>query len=694
MFFKKHIGRPTNKEMKLRKIKKVLIISLPILLVTFISILIYTKGDMSKLMGNSVELSSTGNLTAKDYVIRFYPGKGSGKMSDQVVTVGNAAKVNQNHFTPPTSQTYFDGWAVEYFSKSRKEWVKLVKYDGKISVVSSKDYIEEESDFLYLVDDQSDISDILKYIHNDTDNSWISPDTSHKINFTAHWNGNVRIAFNANGGSGYMKTKVISMTTKYLPAFSCNFTKNGYVFDGWRVYYKDSKKWACKYGQPAANCEEYFKLEVKNISEYNPLLDSNIVLYANWRKINVGSETYTISFNPGDGFGTMADQVVTWGVTTNLNDNKFTKNGYSFSGWRVRKSWGVSIGTEQKWFCYTNPAQNNAEWAQEDTCQKYGFAVISNGEEVSKFADPGDRLDLYAEWGEYKTPIEIEPTISYNCPSGYTKIGDGTNTSYQKKESGSVLKKVKGYSCPAIKGVTLNGAKCNWKISALSSYSCPSGYTKIGDGTNTSCQKKETAVNKYTTYCSGGSYWTKNGSKCEYQKQATYKCPSGYTLASGKCTYKYKATVKNRRYTCPNGGSVNGSGQCVITKTPTYICPTFQNVKGSLKNRTCYYSKNTTKGTTKVCNKGYLSGNDCIINASATVKYTCAKGYTKSGNYCTKSEGAMIIYDYYCSSGYTKTGNGTSTKCTKTTTKAATKEYVCPSGYKKVGSGSNTKCEK
>ena len=53
MFRKNHVGRPSNEELKRRRNKKILLVSIPVVLVGFFSILIAT-GNLSNIMGNSV----------------------------------------------------------------------------------------------------------------------------------------------------------------------------------------------------------------------------------------------------------------------------------------------------------------------------------------------------------------------------------------------------------------------------------------------------------------------------------------------------------------------------------------------------------------------------------------------------------------------------------------------------------------
>lgn len=60
---------------------------------------------------------------------------------------------------------------------------------------------------------------------------------------------------------------------------------------------------------------------------------SNVVLYAQWKKKAV--KTYTISFNPNGGTGTMDNQTATQGKDLTLSSNTFTREGYTFSEWNT-----------------------------------------------------------------------------------------------------------------------------------------------------------------------------------------------------------------------------------------------------------------------------------------------------------------------------------------------------------------------
>ena len=56
--------------------------------------------------------------------------------------------------------------------------------------------------------------------------------------------------------------------------------------------------------------------------------NANFTLYARWT-LNV----YTIAFNANSGTGTMGNQSITHGVTTNLNANLYSRANYVFHRW-------------------------------------------------------------------------------------------------------------------------------------------------------------------------------------------------------------------------------------------------------------------------------------------------------------------------------------------------------------------------
>ena len=165
----------------------------------------------------------------------------------------------------------------------------------------------------------------------------------------------------------------------------------------------------------------------------------------------------------------------------------------------------------------------------------------------------------------------ISTNTTYTCPSGYTRNGSTCTKTYTATYvSGATI-----YTCP--NGGTLNGnvcslttnptvkygdptytcptrynynsstGKCEYKISAtatkLYEYSCPTGYTKSGEGENTKCSKVVQGENQY--YCEDASAKL-DGTKCIKTVKGTireYTCPTDYTLNGTTCTKQTTVTI-------------------------------------------------------------------------------------------------------------------------------------------------------
>ncbi len=122
------------------------------------------------------------------------------------------------------------------------------------------------------------------------------------------------IKYDANGGTG----STASSTQKYtanvtLP--TSGFTKVGYTFVGWSTK-ADATTATYQAGQG-----------VSRLSGEN---GATVTLYAIWTP-----NTYTVKFD-GNGAtsGLMEDQKMTYGTAANLKENKFSKTGYTFAGWK------------------------------------------------------------------------------------------------------------------------------------------------------------------------------------------------------------------------------------------------------------------------------------------------------------------------------------------------------------------------
>ncbi len=127
------------------------------------------------------------------------------------------------------------------------------------------------------------------------------------------------ITYNGNGNTGGST----SPTTKYygtsVTLRANGFTRTGYHFVGWAtsstgaVVYDDQDTYT---------------------------INASDTLYAKWAVNN-----YYVSFQPNGASGSAYTQTFTWGVSTTLTANRFTRSGYKFLGWSVGSSTaGVSYG--------------------------------------------------------------------------------------------------------------------------------------------------------------------------------------------------------------------------------------------------------------------------------------------------------------------------------------------------------------
>ena len=75
------------------------------------------------------------------------------------------------------------------------------------------------------------------------------------------------------------------------------------------------------------------------------------------------------------------------------------------------------------------------------------------------------------------------------------------------------------------------------------SYTCPTGYTKTGEGENTKCSKTVQGEGNY--YCEDASA-VLNGTKCVKTIKggiSHYTCPTDYTLNGTKCSKTTSVTI-------------------------------------------------------------------------------------------------------------------------------------------------------
>lgn len=216
------------------------------------------------------------------------------------------------------------------------------------------------------------------------------------------------ISFQAGGGSGTM-ADVLMGRGEALPANE--FTMKGYTFQGWAT--------------GSGGSVVYPDQGVMDVS-------SNITLYAVWK-----ANAYRITYDANGGSGTMADTVVTYGVSTKLRTPTFTRSGYTLTGWyRYRVS-------DNKWI-YTAPDGETNSWFVEGT-QPSGYqkSVIGTTSSVSKTSPhQDDVIILYAVWtkGEQYTSLDGKKVMFIG--NSFLYYGGAVNNGSPKKTDNGWFKDI------------------------------------------------------------------------------------------------------------------------------------------------------------------------------------------------------------------------------------------------------------
>ena len=185
-----------------------------------------------------------------------------------------------------------------------------------------------------------------------------------------------KVTYDPNGGtiSGSTKDKVVfvnrNSTTKLLtPAKTSN------NFLGWYT--------ASSGGTKVGNAGASYKVT------------GNITLYAQWQPY------FTVKYAANGGVGTMVPTVVIYGTPTPLRANAFTREGYTFNGWRVYRDY------DGKWAGINAAGQSG--WYKQSEIQTY--TVYRDKYSVYAFA-PSGTVTAYAQWKKIPKPgIDLDVTL-------------------------------------------------------------------------------------------------------------------------------------------------------------------------------------------------------------------------------------------------------------------------------------------
>lgn len=184
-----------------------------------------------------------------------------------------------------------------------------------------------------------------------------------------------KVKFDSNGGTGEMKSITVKYG-KYKKLPECNYEKEGYFFGGWIMRRDSYKKY---YGKKTPYSKSTW-LNKDDVYEYSLFKDENktgkttnlgnVTATAFWIK-----ESYQVHYDSNGGEGYMPFHTVGYDETFKPNKNRFTKNGYIFSGFYAQRECDNKIYGYKK-------NKDEPKWLHpKDVHEKY---IFSDTEEVSK----------------------------------------------------------------------------------------------------------------------------------------------------------------------------------------------------------------------------------------------------------------------------------------------------------------------
>lgn len=332
--------------------------------------------------------TAVSNLVFKTNGVTFDSNGGTGTMADQTIESGSTTNLTANSFT--RAGYTFIGWAtvangalafennaeftmgansVTLYAKWRANNYAVV-YNGNGStggttigsehvydtpkVLNNSGFTRTGYTFVGWGTNPTDT--VPTYLNQQSVNNLVTQPGG-SITLYAVWTPTIyNIVFNANGGAGTMSNQPIAYTSS-APLKANNFTLTGSSFKGW----------ATTQGNADAGIVAY-----PDGSNYLMNTSENVVLYAVW-----SAGTYGITFYPNAPgvSGTMAQQNLVFGQTANLNNNAFSRAGYTFLGWANTP---MGIKAFDNGASYTMNTQSAGLYAKWDPIV-YSVAYNANG---------------------------------------------------------------------------------------------------------------------------------------------------------------------------------------------------------------------------------------------------------------------------------------------------------------------------
>ena len=283
--------------------------------------------------------------------------------------------------------------------------------------------------------DGKDYTNAIQY-YTKENTSTRNYDKTKNITLYAGWSKNqtttvtYTVSFDANGGKGGQSADVTVTNGKPMPQIDTTApTRTGYTFMGWY----DTTNYA--------NGTMYYDANGAIVNNYDKT--SNITLYAGW-----SANKFTIEYNGNGGTGSVASQTCTYDKDCKLAANGFTKEGYTFAGWKKNNEGNiVAAGTNVKNIISSGKVTYYAEWSG----VKYTISFdLNNGTGTAP-------SNISVSYGS------VMPKLNSIAPTrvGYTFMGWYDNSDYTK---GTEYYNSKGESTVTFNKTTNVKLYAGWKL--------------------------------------------------------------------------------------------------------------------------------------------------------------------------------------------------------------------------------------
>lgn len=740
MFKSNHVGRPSNRELKTRKIKKAIVILLPVIII-FIGIIVISKGNLKSLMGNSVTTEyycedESYNLDGRECVktITVEPNLLGDANKDGKININDVTAIQKAISSNNTSDIIYvadvngdklvnetDLKMIQSFlnGESDQSTVGHTENIG-VSLVCPSDFtidnkVCKKQDKVQAIAGER-LQDDDKKASNSSNNSSVNSqdDTKKEENSNSKIEANnntYTITFDANGGTGKMDDIIIDEKITSIP--ENKFVNSKARFKGWTVYNKTTGKWLiylskkesifAEINQTSAN---YYSPRLLNDKASISLIPANsgdeLVFYAQWENI------FYVKFDANGGQGTMPVQEIKYGVATKINKNKFTKSGNKYDAWFLYSN------TEKKYACYLDKDKTKQGYTTNENCKKYGYVMYQDQQEINSLANPGETITFKARWIDYFT-------LYYSSNGGQgtmssQKITYGKSTQTKKNtftKSGYVFggwyvwnANKQQYACYLNKDKTKKGYTTNENCEKYGYvvYKNQATVAKTGQlgeaiwfvakwNVDYSCSSCQAPVYVYIGQLQGSTSLPKGSvvhtdvtfnvldkSKPYYYKWRTYK--NGSLNTESSCL-KVKNAVKDLTVidgTKKGTVTVYSDSSCKnkVTKIPLATSQTFTCSNCNVANNNSNSSSSSNNSNTSSSSNSTTSNSS---NKSTKKKYTCPSGYYKHSKYgCVKQTTIKCNKGiYYGSKGKCKISNVKYTEsCNAVKNSKVTIGYTCP----------------